>query len=84
LPVRALGVEVDFVPKNLADIRFDGLIGIDDASFAAMQEGIRSKLETVLGAILRGDDEESVRRIWREVCADDVAAAERRHQALTP
>jgi hypothetical protein len=84
LPVRALGVEVDFVPKNLADIRFDGLIGIDDASFVAMQEGIRSKLETVLGAILRGDDEESVRKLWHEVCADDVAAAERRHQALTP
>lgn len=82
LPVRALGVEVQFIPKNEADIRFDGLIGIDDQSFAAMQEGVRGKLETVLGAILRGDDEESVWKIWREVCADDVAAAQRRHDSL--
>jgi hypothetical protein len=84
LPVRALGVEVDFLPKNRADIRFDGLIDLDDAQFAAIQEGIRGKLETVLTGILRGDDEESVRKVWREVVADDLAAAQARHQALQP
>jgi hypothetical protein len=82
LPVRALGVPVDFRPKNPDDIRFDGLAGISDEAFAAMQEGLRTKLEAVMTAILGGEDEAAVRKVWAEVCAADVAEAERRHAAL--
>jgi hypothetical protein len=75
-------VPVDFRPKNPDDIRFDGLAGISDEAFAAMQEGLRTKLEAVMTAILGGEDEAAVRKVWAEVCAADVAEAERRHAAL--
>jgi hypothetical protein len=78
LPARALGVDVEFRPGRHDDPRFDGLIGIDEEAFAAMQHGIGSKLEAVLSSILRGDDEETVRAIWSEVCAPDVEAAQAR------
>ncbi|MEK6272467.1 MAG: hypothetical protein AABM42_07440 [Actinomycetota bacterium] len=79
LPTRALGVDARFQSKHERDTRFEGLVGIDDASFAAMQEGIRAKLEVVLSSILRGDDEQTVRASWRDLCAPDVEAARRRH-----
>ena len=75
LPARALGVDVGFRPHAEDDIRFDGLIGIDDASFAAMQRGIRDKLGAALDSILNGDDEDHVRAVWREACAPDVETA---------
>jgi hypothetical protein len=75
LPARALGVDVRFHPRRADDPRFEGLIGIDDASFAAMRKGIRGKLEAVLTSILRGDDERTVRATWREVCRPDVEDA---------
>jgi hypothetical protein len=81
LPLRALGVDVRFSPKRDGDIRFDGLIDIDRGSFASMQEGIRDKLQVVLSSILQGDDEQTVRAAWREVCAPDVAAARQRTSA---
>jgi hypothetical protein len=76
LPVRSIGVPVDFRPKNRADIRFDGLIDIDDAAFDAIRAGLLDKLERVLGAILAGGSDEEVYRLWREITAADVAAAE--------
>jgi hypothetical protein len=82
LPVRALGVPVDFRPKDPDDIRFDGLAGTSHEEFAAMQEGLRTKLAAVLGAILGGEDEAAVRKVWADVCAADVAEAQRRHSAL--
>ena len=75
LPVRSLGVSVDFRPKDPADIRFDGLSGIDDEAFAKMQDGIRSKVAAVITEIMCGSDEATVRKVWTEVCADDVAYA---------
>ncbi len=75
LPARALGVEVRFRPHAEDDIRFDGLIEIDDAAFAAMQRGICDKLQAALDSILRGDDEDAVRAAWQEACAADVEAA---------
>ena len=81
LPVRALGVPVELRPKNPQDVRFDGLSGVDDAQFRAMQEGLRAKLETVLAAILGGEDEAAVRKVWADVCAADVAEAQRQHRA---
>lgn len=84
LPARSLGLTVDFQPKNRADVRFNGLIGIDDAAFAAIRDGMLERLEPVLTAILAGRPEPEVYRIWREVNADDVAAAEARHTDVPP
>ncbi|MGH8968527.1 MAG: hypothetical protein ACRDV1_01120 [Actinomycetes bacterium] len=83
LPVRALGVDVRFRPKKKKDIRFDGLIGIDDATFASMQQGLRDKLAVVVSSILAGDEEKVVRAAWHEACSADVEAARRRHLALS-
>ena len=71
---------MDFRPKNRSDVRFDGLIDIDDGAFAAIRDGLLDKLERVFGAILAGRDEEEVYALWREINAADVAAAERRHR----
>jgi len=79
LPVRSLGVDVDFRPKNRADVRFDGLIDIDDAAFDAIRTGLDDKLERVVGAIFSGTPEADVYALWRELNAADVAAAEARH-----
>ena len=78
LPVRAIGVDVEFRPRNRSDIRFDGLIDIDDDAFAAIRDGLDDKLEQVLGAVLAGRPEAEVYALWREQTAADVAAAERR------
>ena len=40
LPTRSLGMNVDFRPKNRADVRFDGLIDISDAAFDGIREGL--------------------------------------------
>lgn len=78
LPVRSIGMDVDFEPSNRSDVRFDGLIDIDDRAFNAIRTGIRDKLEPVLEAILKGRSEEDVYALWRELTAADVAAAEQR------
>ncbi len=84
LPVRSIGVEVDFRPANRSDIRFDGLVGLDDEAFAAMREDIDGKLEPVFRAILTGRPEDEVYALWRELTADQVAAAEQRRQEAPP
>jgi hypothetical protein len=78
LPVRSIGVPVDFQPSNRSDIRFDGLIDIDDAAFDAIRDGLLSKLERVVGAIAAGESETDVYALWRELTAEDVAAARER------
>ncbi|MBA3262245.1 MAG: hypothetical protein H0T69_07230 [Thermoleophilaceae bacterium] len=78
LPARSVGVDVDFRPKNRSDIRFDGLIGLPDAAFGAMRDGLREKLESVFTAILTGRPEAEVYALWREITAADVTAAEER------
>jgi lipopolysaccharide biosynthesis glycosyltransferase len=84
LPAIALGLEVDFRPRRLSDVRFDGLLGLTPGAPAlrAMQEGIGTKLAGVVGAILEGAAEDEVRAVWRAACADDVAAADRRLRDL--
>ncbi len=85
LPVRSIGADVEFRPSNRSDIRFDGLIGLDDGAFAAMREDIDGKLEQVFRAILTGRPEDEVYALWRELTADQVAEAERRrHEAAPP
>ena len=84
LPVRSIGTEVEFEPSNRSDVRFDGLLGIDDKAFDAIRTGIRDKLEQVLGAIAAGRPEDEVYALWREITADDVAEAERRRAREHP
>ena len=85
LPVRSIGADVEFRPSNRSDIRFDGLIGLDDGAFAAMREDIDGKLEQVFRAILTGRPEDEVYALWRELTADQVAEAERRrHEGAPP
>jgi hypothetical protein len=78
LPLRSLGMDVDFQPKNRSDVRFDGLIDITDAAFDATREGLLTQLEQVFTAILSGRPEDEVYALWREITAADVAAAEQR------
>src|SRR5699024_1245373 len=48
LPLRSIGVDAEFRPKNRSDIRFDGLLGLGDDAFDAMRHDLLTKLETVL------------------------------------
>lgn len=82
LPGKSVGVEVDFRPKSLADIRFNGLMQLTDDDFTAMQQGIRTKLAAVWTAILDGKPADEVYATWREVCAEDVAKAEERRNSV--
>jgi hypothetical protein len=84
LPMRSLGADVDFRPKNRSDIRFEGLIDISDDAFDAMRANLLAKLEVVLGAILDGHPEHEVYALWRDLNADDVAAAEARRREDEP
>ena len=87
LPVRSIGVDVEFRPNNPSDIRFNGLIDLDDDAFDAIREDVDAKLEQVFRAIFAGRPEDEVYALWRELTADDVAAAEehcRRGASLPP
>jgi hypothetical protein len=84
LPVRSIGADVEFRPSNRSDIRFEGLIGLDDGAFDAMREDIDGKLEPVFRAILARDSEDEVYALWRELTAADVAAAEEHAREEAP
>jgi lipopolysaccharide biosynthesis glycosyltransferase len=84
LPVRSIGMRVEFTPNNPADVRFAGLVDLTDADFAAVQNGISTKLERVLSAIYSGDDEEKVYAIWRDLCAAEVEQARARLASTPP
>ena len=81
LPLRSLGVPVDFRPGNLSDIRFDGLQGITDTAFEEIRTGIIDILAGVFSLILSGASEDEVYSRWRELTAERVAAAEQRLHA---
>lgn len=76
LPARSIGADVTFIAKKESDPRFDGLIGIDDAAFEKIRQGILGKVQSVMTLILAGTDEAEVYRTWAELCADDVAYAQ--------
>lgn len=77
LPARSMGLDVDFRPRNRADVRFEGLLDLDADRFAAIRSGIETKLEIILRAILSGSSRDDVYALWRDITADDVAAADR-------
>ena len=76
LPARSMGLPVDFKPKNLADVRFEGLINLDETAFNKIRNGIEDKLEITLKAILEGKTEKEVRKLWAEICQAEVEFAE--------
>jgi hypothetical protein len=78
LPLRSIGVPVEFRPRNRSDVRFDGLIDIDDGAFGAIRDGLLERLERVHEAILGGRPEAEVYDLWRELNAADVDAARER------
>ena len=78
LPLRSIGVPAEFRPRNRSDVRFDGLLDIDDEAFGAIRAGLLGKLEHVHEAILGGRPEAEVYSLWRELTAAEVAAAEER------
>ena len=75
LPSRSLGMDVDFQPKNRADIRFAGLIDIDQGQFEAIRTRLLLMLAPVIGAIVQGAPPEDVYAQWRAQTADAVAEA---------
>lgn len=81
---RALGADVRLQPENPAERRFDGLLGMDDAAFAAMQQKLTDRLAAVVGGIVSGAAPEEVYKQWRELCAADVAEAEARRADIAP
>ena len=66
LPCRALGTPVTFNPWNSADIRFDGLLDLDEGELRGMAAGLTGLMETIFRQILAGADRETVYRHWRE------------------
>jgi lipopolysaccharide biosynthesis glycosyltransferase len=76
LPARSMGLPVDFKPKNLADVRFEGLLNLDETAFNKIRHGIENKLEVTLKAILEGKNETEVRKLWAEICQAEVEFAE--------
>lgn len=82
LPARSLGAEVEFRAKNPSDVRFDGLIGIDDEAYEDIRTKMLALLEPVIGAIGAGRSEDDVYALWRELTAPAVAAAESLRSSL--
>ncbi len=83
LPVRSLGVPVDFRPGNPSDVRFDGLANISDAQFDLIRSDLLELLAPVVRLILDGGSEDDVYALWRELTASAVAEADR-YAAETP
>lgn len=75
LPTRSLGLDVLFQPKDPADVRFDGLIGLDQAGFEDMKAGLLAKVSKLIDAVMSGADESSVYAAMREIYADEIAEA---------
>lgn len=82
LPSRAIGLPVDFRAKNPADIRFEGLIGLDDQEFASLQESLRQRLAPAIDAVVSGKSPSEVRGIWTKSCEADVALARKKLETL--
>jgi lipopolysaccharide biosynthesis glycosyltransferase len=82
LPATSMGVPVEFEPRNFADIRFEGLAGFtpDSAELREMQERISGLLDTVLGLITGGAEEQEIYDAWREATRPLVEKARARRE----
>ena len=84
LPARSVGTAVEFTPRNRADLRYNGLVGIDDAAFDAIRLRLNEQLASTLSLVLTGAGEEEVYTHWREIWAPDVEAAQHRITTVPP
>ncbi|HEY8300310.1 MAG TPA: glycosyltransferase [Jatrophihabitans sp.] len=75
---RALGIDVDLRPEQPGTSETTDLGALSDADLAALRRGTGDKLAALFGAILAGQGRDEVYAVWREVCAADVAEAEKR------
>lgn len=83
LPCRALGIPVTFNAKNAADIRFDGLVDLDETELRGMAAGLTGLMETVFRLILAGADRETVYRHWYDATAPLVERDETERRGYT-
>jgi lipopolysaccharide biosynthesis glycosyltransferase len=84
LPSWAIGADVDFQPRNDADIRFAGLLDADEAGRRAMQSRIRDVVAPAMAKILAGASRDEVYATWRATVADEVELARAVHTAPVP
>ena len=84
LPSWAIGADVDFQPRNDADIRFSGLLDADEAGRRAMQDRIRGVVAPAMAKILAGASRDDVYATWRATVADEVELALAVHDAPVP
>lgn len=79
LPATSIGLEVEFEPKNNADVRFNGLFRLNADEFEAVRTPMRDRLRPVLEAIFAGASEVDVRQAWWNANEADLALARERH-----
>ena len=84
LPARSMGLKVDFVPGKRSDVRFEGLLDLNETDFNKIRTGIEHKLEVIIGHILEGKSQTEVMKIWRELVQPDVDFAEQYCTNLAP
>lgn len=83
LPSWSIGANVQFTPKNRADVRFAGLLDADENDLNEMRERIRRLLAPAMALVLRGASREEVYAEWRKTVAPEVELAEQRFAAPT-
>ncbi|QAY70352.1 glycosyltransferase family 8 protein [Xylanimonas protaetiae] len=84
LPSWSIGANVDFRPKNDADIRFAGILDATEADRVAMQERIRRVVAAAMTQILAGASRDEVYAAWREAVAPEVEHARHVHAEAVP
>ena len=77
LPCRSFGTPVRFIHSNMADPRFEGLVGLEDAPLNALHDRFSSKFANVMDMILDGGSPDEVYAYWGKLCADDLSATDR-------
>ncbi|MFD7311842.1 glycosyltransferase family 8 protein [Promicromonospora sp. NPDC059942] len=81
LPSWSIGANVQFTPKNRADVRFAGLLDADENDLNEMRERIRRLLAPAMALVLQGASREEVYAEWLKTVAPEVALAEERFAA---
>ncbi|WP_258934905.1 hypothetical protein [Nesterenkonia pannonica] len=76
LPAWAAGVNVEFRPRNSADIRFNGLLDADEQGRREMRDRINSLLDQILTVIVDGASKDEVYEAWQKICAPEVEKAD--------
>ncbi len=80
LPCRSLGLRTRYEPDSFSDPRVNGLLPLSDEGFEAIRVGMRERLAPVMAAILEGRSADQVRDLWRQLTAEEVETARRRHE----